>query len=83
VEQKRSIAIKVLKSNPAVFDWVRKGWVRFCIYDYAERKFYFYGDNDFKKLELPDIRIPDYVDLASVYRGSRDSVGPALIRKAG
>jgi uncharacterized protein len=81
VEQKRSIVLKVLKGNQAVFDWVNKGWVKFCIYDYSEKKFYFYNAGAFVKLALPDISVADFADSSSAYRGSREAIAPSLIRR--
>jgi uncharacterized protein len=80
VEQRKEIVTKVLKNNPAVMQWIEKDWVKFSIYDYVQKKFYWFRAGTFEELKIPTTPPQVFADSMSVYRNQRDNIVPSLIK---
>lgn len=80
VEQRKEIVEKVLAGNAAVMHWIKKDWVKFCIYDYVKKKFFWFSEGKFGELKLTGAAPAVFSDSLSAYRHRRGNVTPAIIR---
>lgn len=80
VEQRKEIVLKVLKANAAVMQWVAKEWVKFCTYDYARNRFYWFNQGSFEEIKIPDLPQQVFKDSRSVYDKQRGNLKPSVIQ---
>ncbi len=79
IEQKREIVLQVLRGNAAVHEWIKKDWVKLCVYDTAAAQYYWYHHGDLKELQLPGRQAPAYSASQSAFANRRDNVTPGRI----
>ena len=79
VEQSKLIVEKVIKKNAAVHDWIKNEWVKFCIYDYVKKQFFFYRAGKFESIDISSNRVPEIADSLEIIQTTRNDIQPSAI----
>ena len=82
IEQTREIVMKVLDQNQAVHAWIRDEWVKCCVYDYVQKKYFWYRNGNFHELPLPPGNHQIYPNSRFVYEHNHETLEPAIIARA-
>lgn len=80
IEQSRAVVQKVLAENDAVASWIKKDWVKLCVYDGAVRQYYWYAGGDLRPLALPSQDAPTYANSTAAFYRRRENILPGVIQ---
>lgn len=79
IEQTRDIVLQVFQKNAAVYSWIKEDWVKCCVYDYQQKKFFFYQKGDLVELPVGEYSKPVYPGSRRIFEHKRGPIEPAVI----
>ena len=83
IEQSREKVMQVLQANAAVYAWIKKDWVKLCVYDTEAQKYFWYEAGELKPLSVASRQAPRYENSRAAFAGERGNLLPGAIGQGG